>query len=353
MNSKKRNILLIAIPVFLLLMGFILTFLLQQVKMNDGTATGNSAGNLNNGGLFCELDGVVYFSNAYDNGCLYSMNPDESNMKKLSGTGGVSSINADSNYLYYYMDSFELESFSYTGKPGPGFMQRIYGVYRSRLNGKSAECLKRANAITVKLCGNYLYFQYFDNNSRKGTQLYKIKIDKKEENLVADYNINPASCFDGAIYFNGTENDHYLYALNTADDSIRLLWNGDVWNPVYDSGYIYYMDISHNYRLCRYSMADGSVQALTDERIDFFNIYGDTVYYQKSSKTEPALKRMYTDGSNAEVIASGVYKNINITSRYVYFTGFDSDTPVYRTPVNGPVDVAPFDAAAQAVIALK
>ena len=33
---------------------------------------GSTAGNLYNGGLFCEYDGTVYFSNPSDGGKLYS-----------------------------------------------------------------------------------------------------------------------------------------------------------------------------------------------------------------------------------------------------------------------------------------
>lgn len=36
---------------------------------------GNTAGNLNNSGYFCEYDGTVYFANAYDSNTLYSMDP--------------------------------------------------------------------------------------------------------------------------------------------------------------------------------------------------------------------------------------------------------------------------------------
>lgn len=342
MNSKTRNILIFSLSGAALILLFVLTIYFQQVKMNDGSAIGNTAGNLNNGGLFCESGGIVYFANPYDNGCLYSMNPDETDFKKLT-TISTSSINADEHYLYYYLDS------STTGT-GLGFVQRSYGIYRSGLNGKHSECLKKGNAITLKLCGNYLYYQLFDNKNKEGTQLFKVKINGKEEKQVADYNINPASCADGTIYFNGTKKDHALYSLNTADDSITRLWDEELWNPVYDNGYIYYMDIAHNYRLCRYHMTDNTVEVLTEDRIDFFNVYQNTIYYQKSSATDPALMRMSIDGSNPETVISGVYKNINITSRYVYFTGFDSDTPMYRTPVNGPVNVAPFDAAMQQVI---
>ena len=91
------------IPILIILLVFVVLYLLSlwghQVKRNVGTVVGNTAGNLYNKGLFCELDGTVYFANAYDGYALYSMNSDETNLKKLKSS--VSSyLNADDNYLY-------------------------------------------------------------------------------------------------------------------------------------------------------------------------------------------------------------------------------------------------------------
>ena len=171
MKDKTKLMAILAISAVIIISGFTVMFFTQRVRMNDGYVTGNTAGNLNNKGLFCESDGVVYFSNAYDNGCLYSMNPDGTNMKKLTSSG-VTSINADSHYLYYFLDS---------GQTGDKFVQRNYGIYRSKLNGKNPKCLKRGNAIALQLCGNYLYYQNFDNYNENGTELFKIKIDKSED----------------------------------------------------------------------------------------------------------------------------------------------------------------------------
>ncbi len=108
------------------------------------------------------------------------------------------------------------------------------------------------------------------------------------------------------------------------------------------------MDVTNNYRLCRYNLSQDVIEILTNDRIDFFNVYGNYIYYQKSSQTEPALKRMYIDGSNPEIVAEGVYENINITSQYVYFNQFDAPVPVYKTPTFAPVYVTTFDAASAA-----
>ena len=53
-----------------------------------------------NEGYFCEKDGIVYFANPADNYCLYSMNPDGTNIKKLEDQS-VSYINVDDHYIYY------------------------------------------------------------------------------------------------------------------------------------------------------------------------------------------------------------------------------------------------------------
>lgn len=341
MKSKRGTIIIVTAICFIFLTGLGFTLLSQRVEFNEGNVTGNTAGNLNNGGLFCEADGVVYFSNPYDEGRLYSMTPEEMQLKRLT-SAKATSINADPHYLYYYMDSTR------DGEE-PGYMH-FHGIYRSKLNGQGTECLKRNYAIVIQLCGNYLYYQNFDNNNENGTELYKLKIDKSEDIRIADHNINPASCEEGLIYFNGTKNDHHLYTLDTENDSISVVWDGNIWNPVYEEGFVYYMDVSHDYRLCRYSLSLKTEEVLTEDRIDFFNVYGGSIYYQKSSRSEPALKRMQTDGSNVEIVAEGVYKNINITSNYVYFTAFQSEVPVYKTPISGAVNVTTFDSAMKAAL---
>ncbi len=239
----------------------------------------------------------------------------------------------------YYMDSSD-------GGDGMGYVIPTRGVYRCKLNGRESKCLDRTAAITMQLVGDYIYYQHYNN--KDFTQLYKIKTDKSVKELVSDSVINPAACFDGVIYFNGTQRDHYLYGLDTRTDSIYTVYEGNLWFPVYHQGYIYYMDVSSNYRLCRYSLSANTVEILTNDRVDCFNVGDYSVYYQKNSAESPALMRMNLDGSNPEVVAEGNYENINLTSTYAYFNAFGASTPVYHTPVNGPVNVTTFSAAMDA-----
>lgn len=341
MSSKLKNILAILITgvVFIILVALVL--FTGHVRLNDESTVGNTAGNLNNKGYFCEHDDRVYFANAYDNYALYSMNPDETDVKKLRD-GPASFVCAGGDYLYYSVENRG-------GGSELGSVRGAYGIYRSKLNGKNATGMDRCHVASMQLCGNYLYYTKIDTQS--SVSLEKIKIDKKEKVTVnPDTAINPASYVNGAIYYCGTNKDHYLHALNTANDSSSTVWQGSVWNPIYQNGYVYFMDVGNNYRLCRYSMNAGVEEMLTDERVDLFNVYGDYIYYQTVSKTEPALKRISIGGGVPETVREGTYQNINITSKYVYFNSFGESTPVYKTSTFGPVNVTTFSAGMQAAI---
>lgn len=338
MNQNAKVILVLSIVILAIAGLLIFSRLSEWVPENDITVTGNTAGNLNNNGLFCESEDVVYFANAYDNYTLYSMGSDETQLKKLNNTSTYS-INAGGNYLYYGMSSIG-------GGSDLSNIIRTSGLYRSKKNGKNTTTLKKDSVLTAQLCGNDIYYQNYNNKDY--TQLFCMKTDKSSDTMIADYVINPASYDNGIIYFNGTVDNHYLYTLNTATNEIAVLWEYDIWNPIYYNGFIYFMDIHENYRLCRYSMSANLIEVLTSDRVDYFNIGGYYIYYQKSDAESPALKRMQLDGSDVSIVAEGNYENINITSTYVYFNEFGHSTPVYRTPAFDSVNVTEFSAASDA-----
>ena len=339
MNKTVRTILILGITL-LVVAGFsVLCIISRKIPMNPEGTVGNTAGNLNNKGLFCEADGVVYFSNPYDKDTLYSMNPDETGLKKL-GSIPVELINVGGKYLYYYQP---------TGASGEGlgYLRTQSGIYCSRLNGKKTIGFADVPVFSMQLVNNDLYYLTAD---KRGEHLYKKKIDTTGEALVADGEINPACVVNGQIYFNGTAEDHALYTLNTYNDSVSLVWEGDLWYPIVDGDYVYYMDVPHNYRLCRYSLSGNYIEILTEDRVDTYTLAGNRIYYQKSSSSDPCLIRMNIDGSNPEVVAQGVYSDLNVTSQYVYFHPFESRFPMYRTPVDGPVQVSEFTAAMNAAL---
>ena len=131
MKETTKNLLIIG-GVFLALIITVLIFgISSSVKKVPDDTIGNTAGNLNNGGLFCEYNGKVYFSNAYDGGTLYVMNSDETEVKKLNDSI-VKYINASESYLVYYQEGV------HTDDDLSSIVQN-YGIFRTDLKGKNAD----------------------------------------------------------------------------------------------------------------------------------------------------------------------------------------------------------------------
>lgn len=341
MAGKKK----VFIPIFLILIVLIAVYILnlysQKVPENPVGTVGNSAGNLNNGGYFCESDGIVYFANAYDGGTLYCMNPDESEIRKLNRSE-VHQLNAAGNYLYYYQKN----SSSY---PDFSFLIRTYGLYRTNKKGRDPVCLDKSDCKNVSLIDNTLFYSKAVDGAQT-LHLFAINTDKKNAREVFDCLVNPSSVSDGIMYYNGTQENHHLYAYDTSTGTENLIKEYDMWFPTLHGQSIYFLDLEGNYELCRYDLYEDTITVLTTDRVESFNLSGYYIYYQTTDTKTPALMRMGLDGSNPEIVSEGIYRDINITSQYVYFRSYAADMPMYHTPADGGINVTTFDAASQAAI---
>ena len=198
----NKKIAIIFLLVALLSIGLVALNLYQQRIPMDPSDVGNLAGNLQNGGLFFEMDGKVYFSNSAEDNCLYSMNLDESKPKRLT-TMGVKYISGASNHLYFYMDSTHK-----SGKvTGLGAASNQFGIYRCNTKGRDQTCLVRDFCGEMQLCGEYIYYQI----KTDGT-LNKMRVDKKDKQKVADELISPLCYDNGIIYYPGVVDDSVIIA---------------------------------------------------------------------------------------------------------------------------------------------
>ena len=299
---------------------------------------GNTAGNLRGDGMFCEYNGKVYFANPYDNNSLYSMNPNCTDIKKLNSSS-CKFILAGGDYLFYYIYGAS------GGGQGLGYLRSITGVYRSDLKGKDPLCLNGDMATSLQLVGENLYYMHYDKKSF--SSFYKLAASKKTEEMLNKKEIDTACVYDGVIYYGGQDGDHNLHGFNTRTDTDTVVWEANLCNPTVMGSYVYYMDIGNKYRLCRYDMNNNVVQILTNDSLEFYNVYEGVIFYQRSG-SDPAMIRMNVDGSNPEVVLEGIYNRINTTSVYTYFYSHESDTMIYRTPTLGPIQVDQFREALEA-----
>lgn len=306
------------IAVILMIMGYLSG---RISKIPEGTV-GNTAGNLNNFGYFCEYDGTVYFANSFDGDSLYAMTPSEGELRKLNGMQ-VRNILAGGKYLFFFQTGAASDD------SGVGDIVSTRSFIRSNLTGDAFTVLNRETIVNAQLVNNTLYLLRADTTP---PEFYCMGIDKSDKQVLAEYPVNPHCVYNGDIYFNGTQENHSLYKLDTTTNTITEEWRSDIWNPIIEGDYVYYMDVPNDYRLCRYSFSQDVVEVLTNDRIDCFNVGNGYIYYQKSGN-QPQLKCMLTDGTAEQVIADGVYNSINMTSQYVYFKEFGDDITLYHTPL--------------------
>ncbi len=302
-----------------------------KMEMNPEGTIGNTAGNLNNGGYYCEYNGLVYFANPSDSFKLYSMNPDETNVTKVFDMS-IKNILAGGKYLYFYTQPTS------GGEAGIGTVISSKSLIQTDLNGRNDTSMSRDNISYFQLVGNYIYMLSADG---EGNHFSKMKIDKSDIVPLSNMAINPACAKDDMIYYSGVDTDHYLYAIDTIQDIPQVIFSYYVFHPSIDGDYVYFMDVENNYRLCRYNLYTEKVDVLTEDRVDCYNVGYGYVYYQKNSLTDPQLMCMNEDGSNVHSIANGNFTAINMTSKYVYFKKFGDDLNVYHSAL-GATNHSPF-----------
>ena len=335
-SPQMRIVVVVLLLVIFILSGityFILHATGKKITNPEGTV-GNTAGNLNNSGLFCEHGDAVYFSNSFDGNSFYVMDPDESNIRQLS-KAQIQTILAGGDYIYYFQ----------YGVSGSGDLSNIasrHGFNRCDLGGQHVYALTDDIIITGQLVDDYLYLLAARTNE---IEFYKLRCDKSDRSSLANYVINPACVDNGTIYYNGTRDNHNLYTLDTRTDIPREFLELPLWYPVIDGDALYYMDIQNNYRLCRYLFSTQEVEVLTNDRVDCFNVGSGYIYYQKNG-TDPQLMKMRADGTEAVALMDGNYTKINMTSRYVYFQDFESGI-LYHSPI-GSDSCSLFTAAQEA-----
>ena len=330
-NKKKKSpvSIIITILVLLLIAGGIILYILanRPVKIPDD-AVGNTSGNLNNRGLFCESGDYVFFSNPYDQRKLYRMKPDGSELKKIADIP-VEYINAFGNRLYFYQTpGADNQVFGLGG---------LYGICSTDFDGKTGmQNIDKSIVNSLILYGPNLYYQHYDQVS--GLSLYKADPATKEKQLISDKRVFVTTPYEGKFMTYNEDIGYYLSLFNPATSQFELFdETSRVYNVILDGGYVYYMDIDDSYRIYRMDLSSRQKEKLTDCTVDLFNVYGNNIFFQRNvnSGETPAIMRMQADGSNPLVIAEGNYTNINCTSVYTYFYGFGDDAPIYRIPTNG------------------
>lgn len=319
-----RKQLMIRFLIYFLIFGGIIAGVVVWIKrnqtyFNDDYVNGNTPGNLCNSGQFCEKNDTVYFANPEDAYHLYAMDSSGGNVRKLNNDV-PSSINADAHYLYYVRNNL-----SGSGNTAYSFLHiATNSLVRCDLNGSNVVILDEAPCLNASLVGNYIYYIHYDK--KEASTFWRVKIDGSDSEQLAKVPYVPSASSGAFVYYNGVESDHNIYRFDSETKTATCIFNGNYWMPQVLEDAIYTLDCEKNYALLKISLNGGENKTLTDDRLDCFNATDSYIYYQKNDATAPGLYAIRSDGSQKQLIASGNFTNINVTSHYLYFQTYSNAT---------------------------
>lgn len=323
---------IIAIIVLVLLVGGLGTFayLTRRTVWNEDNASGNLAGNLMNGGLFCEYEDTIYFANPNDSYALYSMDQKGEKFKKIHDDR-VSSINATDRYIIYVRGNHERPE-----NKGGFFSFNNVGIYRvNKKNGSDIKQLYNDPAGVASLYGNYIYYQHY--NTETNLEFFKVKLDGSEEERLKTEPIVPSACENGYLYYNGVESDHDIHAFNLSSKQTSDVAYGNYFSVLAQGGSIYYLDLAQNYGIGRMGTDGSNPELLVTERCSFLNISPDNryLYYQIDGTDHNRLCQMDLSTRTEKTIQEGDFCSLHVTTQYLFYQEFQTEQWYQYSPGTG------------------
>lgn len=311
MKKKKVIKRIVGVVIFALIVTLITIYIMSNTfRYNEEGQTANTTGNLYNEGLFCEYKGYVYFANAADDNSLYRMKTDGTKLEKLH-SDSVSYIQVVNDYIYYVRFNKTSADVVLRGQP--------FGIFRLEIGDDRAQAVYDGLVKSMCICGNYIYFQAYDDENF--IQLKKVKIDGEELVTLSDNDYIPLAVWNNEIYFPGVDGDYNLKRLEVETDRIGTVVEGNYYMPAFVEGYMYYIDLDNDMKLTRVSLSTNNTEILDEGRCINYNISEENnlIYYQLENEDDRRLCRMSPDGQNKVTVTEGNCSNIHITKKYTYF----------------------------------
>lgn len=318
---NKKTIIISVSIIVIALAGLIIFRMMNNSNTtfySDEHIKGNTSCNLLNGGLFCEIDNTIYFSNPNAGGSLYSMNSELKRIK-LVYPDNASFLNVAGKYIFYTkrndkkpIDSDAIFSFNNTG------------LYRLVRNSRKVFMLSEHTTQTACLYGNHIYYQHFDENL--GFLLYSAKIDASEDKRLLEDSCTPTAVDNDTIYYTGIKHDHNIHTMNISGSGDSVLYEGNCTGLAKQGNYLYFLDMDHNYQLKRISIDGGMVETLVKDRVLTYNVSPneDVLYCQiDHGKKENGLYELNLGTLSLTPIATGDFNYLHLTKNYLFYEEYD------------------------------
>lgn len=311
---------IILTTITIILLAGVSIYSFDRTYYNSENETGNTTGNIYNGGLYVERDNKIYFSNEMDEGKLYVMSAFATGAAKVSDDK-VRYINADGNYIYYVRVNQ-----TKANNNDALFQYNNNGIYRIDESGLNLKVISNQPGAYLFLSGNDLYFQRY--TVKNDLHFYRNKIDGTNERLLMEEELIPTRITEKRMYFAGNDDNPSLRYLDLSSYNDHTEIEGNITYPIYQDNFIYYIDGDQKNRLYRMKEDGSDPELLVKKSISSYNVTLDGRYliYQISNKKGRSINRLNLTTMESELIREGNHSNIHVTTHNIFFKESKSNT---------------------------
>lgn len=210
-------------------------------------------------------------------------------------------------------------------------------LYRAKTNGSNLEKLDDANARSINVLGDYVYYTNYDDYNK----LYKTNIKEKTTEVIYPYAISDLHVINDIIYAVSQENDQSWKAvkMDLNGKNVETIFN-DVMGITLSGNYLLIDLVSGDNNedgMVIYNRLDHSYHILSDEKWDYIYaedtlIYKDKIYFIDGNNNTSLLKRCNIDGTDEEILSNYSILAFHIIKNKLYYNYDDS---LYKMNLDG------------------
>lgn len=279
---------------------------------------GNTAPNIQNGGLAVQQGEWIYYQNSSDTKSLYKIKADGTEKIKLNSDDSKY-INIVGNWLYYANGNDNNAIYKIkTDGTGRGkidnefavevsvrgdwiyYVASDYGIYKIKTDGTSKTKISKQLFASVYVEGDWIY----SHTASTPGSFYKLKVDGTDETRMA-ISAGIINVIGDWIYFTNANDNLRLYKMRT-DGTGEAKLSDDVYVGTINvkGDWIYYTSQANNSAICKIKTDGTGKTKLNDDKYSLgLNVIDDWIYFKVGhSDGNPPFYRMYTDGTNLESV---------------------------------------------------
>lgn len=273
--------------------------------------TGNSSGNLMNGGLIIRYKDRYIFSDFSNHEFIASVNLDWTDKQVVHHS-------ASRNFNLYGTCLIFCDL-------GDGQKIKSLNLFTNQL-----ETLVEDNTFLLNVIENYIFYR----NNTDGQKIYRFDLKTHNNIRLTDckgWYITPVN---GVIYFRNYD-ILKLAVIDYNGESYNVLSEDTPVDIIHDGNYLFYGNWDKGKRLTKLKIGHSAIdeEAICNDAAFSINEVGDTLYFSNWDDNK-SLYSIKKDGTFRTKLIDCPVWCLNIVDQYIYFRIHGDDNSFYRTKLN-------------------